>query len=83
MYLRAAELRYLAITTLLACLAVATFLAFTLIEERFSIALGDALLRLPTDRLLALALPYLHLQEDCIVNGDPLPDDSGVGVTTD
>lgn len=70
---------YLAITSLLACLAVATFLAFTLIEERFSIALGDALLRLPADRLLALALPYLHLQEERVVDGDPLPEDFDIG----
>lgn len=70
---------YIAITGLLACLAVATFLAFALIEERFSIAIGDALLRLPADRLLALALPYLHLQEERIVEGDPLPDDFDIG----
>jgi hypothetical protein len=44
---------YLAVTGLLTCLAVATFLAFSLIEERFAVALGDALLRVPTDALLA------------------------------
>lgn len=70
---------YLAMTGLLGCLAVATFLAFVLIEERFSVAFGDALLRLPADRLLALALPFLHLTEERIVGGDPLPDDFDVG----
>ncbi len=70
---------YLAMTALLTCLAVATFLGFVLIEERFSVALGDALLRLPADRLLALALPFLHLTEERIVDGDPLSDDFDVG----
>lgn len=70
---------YLAMTALLACLAVATFLAFVLIEERFSVALGDALLRLPADQLLALALPFLHLTEERIGDGDQLSDDFDVG----
>lgn len=70
---------YLAISALLTCLAVATFLAFVLTEERFSVALGDALLRLPVDRLLALALPFLHLSEERIIEGDPLPDAFDVG----
>lgn len=74
---------YLAMTGLLACLAVATFLAFVLIEERFAVALGDALLRLPADRLLALALPFLHLTEERIVDGDPLSDDFDVGTFGD
>ena len=74
---------YLAMTALLACLAVATFLAFVLMEERFSVVLGDALLRLPADRLLALALPFLHLSEERIVHGDPLPEDFDVGTFGD
>ncbi len=73
---------YFAVTALLASLAVATFLAFALIEERFSIALGDALLRLPADQLLALALPYLHLQEERIVDGDPLPEEFDIGAAS-
>ncbi|MEJ7784842.1 MAG: hypothetical protein WKF96_08565 [Solirubrobacteraceae bacterium] len=69
---------YLAVTGLLTCLAVATFLAFSLIEERFAVALGDALLRVPTDALLALALPFLELTEEWIIEGDSLPDDFDV-----
>jgi hypothetical protein len=55
---------YLQVVALLGALATATFLAFALLEDRFSTALADALLRLPADRLLALAVPYLALREE-------------------
>jgi hypothetical protein len=61
---------YLHVVGVLGVLATATFLAFALLEERFSTALADALLRLPADRLLALALPYLALREERLASDD-------------
>jgi hypothetical protein len=57
---------YLYLSALLGLAATATFLSFALVEERFAQALTDALLSDPTDRLLALALPYVRLSEDAI-----------------
>ena len=70
---------FFGVTALLATLAVATFLAFVLLEERFAVALGDALLRLPVDRVLALALPFLNLLEERIAQGDPVADSLDIG----
>jgi hypothetical protein len=66
---------YVRVVVMLGTLATATFLAFALLEERFSNALGDALLRLPADRLLALALPYLRLREERIDSQDDVLDE--------
>lgn len=66
---------YLHVVGVLGVLATATFLAFALLEERFSTALGDALLRLPADRLLALALPYLALREERVRSADDALDE--------
>jgi hypothetical protein len=54
---------YLKLAALLGLAATATFLSFALVEERFAVALTDALLREPSDKLLALAIPYLGLRE--------------------
>jgi hypothetical protein len=70
---------FVTMTLLLGCLATAIFLAFAVLEESFSTAIGDALLRLPVDRVLVLAMPYLNLVEERIEHGDPLPDDFDVG----
>ena len=74
---------YLYLAALLGLAATATFLSFALVEERFAQALTDALLRDPTDRFLALALPYVKLSEDAIEAGrrrqlatDPAPSPS-------
>ena len=66
---------YFRLVAMLGILATAIFLAFALLEERFSTALGDALLRLPADRLLALALPYLALREERLTTLDDELDD--------
>jgi hypothetical protein len=60
---------FLNLAALLGLAATATFLSFALVEERFAKALTDALLREPTDRFLALALPYVRLWEDAIEQG--------------
>ncbi|MGZ4326237.1 MAG: hypothetical protein ACXVHB_32710 [Solirubrobacteraceae bacterium] len=71
---------YFRLVGLLGVLATATFLAFSLLEGRFSTALGDVLLRLPADRLLALALPYLALREERLAaGGSDALDDWGPG----
>jgi hypothetical protein len=76
---------FLRVVGLLGTLATATFLAFALLEDRFSTALGDALLRLPVDRLLVLAVPYLALREERVASDDADYDewDPGTLVTED
>ena len=66
---------YVRVVVLLGVIATATFLAFAVLEERFSTALGDALLKLPADRLLVLALPYLALREERLASEDAAFDD--------
>jgi hypothetical protein len=66
---------YIRVVVLLGVIATATFLAFAVLEERFSTALGDALLRLPADRMLGLALPYLALREERLASEDAAFDD--------
>jgi hypothetical protein len=70
---------YLQVTALLGCLATATFLAFALLEERFAATLGDSLLKVPVDRLLVLALPYVALLELAIEEGGDLSPDFDIG----
>ena len=60
---------FLNLAALLGLAATATFLSFALVEERFAKAMTDALLREPTDRFLALALPYVNLWEGAIEQG--------------
>jgi hypothetical protein len=60
---------YVHLAVLLGLAATATFLSFALVEERFARELTDALLRDPTDRFLALALPYISLSEKAIEAG--------------
>jgi hypothetical protein len=57
---------YLKLALLLGLAATATFLSFAMVEERFAVALTDALLREPSDKLLVLAIPYLGLREQAI-----------------
>ncbi len=57
---------FLQLSALLGVAATAAFLSFALFEERFATALTDALLRDPTDRFLALALPYVYLRESAL-----------------
>lgn len=60
---------FLNLAALMGLAATATFLSFALIEERFAKALAGALLQVPTDRFLVLALPYISLWERAIEQG--------------
>jgi hypothetical protein len=60
---------FLNLAALMGLAATATFLSFALIEERFAKALAGALLQVPTDRFLVLALPYVSLWEKAIEQG--------------
>lgn len=61
---------YLQVVALLGTLATAISLAFVLLEDRFSSALRDSLVRLPADDLLVLCIPYLSLREQRIACDD-------------
>gem|GEM_PF-6324518 len=57
---------YLQVAALLGVAATAVYLSMVLTEDRFSQAVADALLHRPTDRCLALAVPYVWLDERAI-----------------
>jgi MFS family permease len=60
---------FINLSALMGLAATATFLSFALIEERFAKALAGALLQDPTDRFLALGLPYVFLWERATEEG--------------